>query len=277
MTLRPGETKQEHDHRLDETLLRMQGRTLAWKWAEEDPSRVKARLEARAAEARLCIAVTKRHIESGELELRNGGYEFEYQLNDYAAIAAAKMAQKDLTIAQWNEDMVREFGEGIRSHLTSIRKCADSLIQRDLLIQDELEMAHGSSASELTERSSPQLNRPEASAVRPNDLLSQVAAVPRSRGLNMAQRIVLFVGALMIAGLCLFPPWNEESVILGQPQSRVTRPAGYHSLIVPPRLPRVVDDYASSLRVDSTRLVIQCFVIVVLTGGLMVLLRRRNA
>jgi hypothetical protein len=109
---------------------------------------------------------------------------------------------------------------------------------------------------------------------------------PRRIGLSTAQRVVLIVGSLVIAGMCLFPPWNEEleyiRVSNREPaQARATRRAGYHSLITPPNRRVPESDAAGfwpvSVRVDSTRLAIQCFVVVVLVGGITIVLGKRNS
>lgn len=267
------ETEEERVARLDGTLLRMQGRILTWKWFEDDPERIAPSLEAKAAEAKVLIALTKRQMEKGELTFDAGASEVEHHLKDYAVIGAFKMARKELTIPQWNDEMISEFGDSIRLHLRTIRISADHVVERQLLIQNELQkqqpMAQKSKSG----------NAEHASA-------ASTVAYSRRIGLNRAQSVVLIVGAAVIAVMCLFPPWNDEleyiRVSNREPaQARATRPAGYHFLITPPsrRLPESDAEgfWPVAVRVDLTRLAIQCFVVVVLAGGLTILLRRRNS
>lgn len=73
----------------------------------------RARLEERAA----AVAAEK----ATGVEYRHSGIPIDVKaLADYAVIGAAKIARKGITLAQWTEEMVKEFGEGIKPHLRSI-------------------------------------------------------------------------------------------------------------------------------------------------------------
>ena len=117
--------------------------------------------------------------------------------------------------------------------------------------------------------------------------------------MNLAQRIVLIIGALAIVAMCLFPPWNfvyDPPSGLREIYVKSERPAGYHPLFIertPQDLgalmqmfnlqPRTA--YAASfitlqsfaMRVDTTRLGIQVGIVTMLTTLLFFILKPRRA
>ena len=81
--------------------------------------------------------------------------------------------------------------------------------------------------------------------------------------LNKRQTTALWVGIILVALMCLFPPWlyTLQAPNMGQ----VTNPAGYAFVFAPPE--RVVDASAFGIRVDTDRLLIQLLAVSIVTAG----------
>lgn len=92
------------------------------------------RLEQAASEAQARIAATREAIAKGTLEFRAAGPMdpvIAQHMADYVTIGAAKMARKGLTLAEWTAEMVSDFGETVKPHLTDIRNQAALLIRTE--------------------------------------------------------------------------------------------------------------------------------------------------
>jgi hypothetical protein len=108
---------------------------------------------------------------------------------------------------------------------------------------------------------------------------------------NLPQRIVLALGALIIAGMVLFPPWlfvfQPSEGGMAETFPKMTRPAGYHLLFSP----HVVEDQTElahvfslpilplryfSVVIDTDRLLVQLGGALTITVLLTVLLKSRK-
>ena len=91
--------------------------------------------------------------------------------------------------------------------------------------------------------------------------------------MNLAQRIALAVGLLIIVVTGLFPPWVGHRI---HTELRDSTPLGHASIFSPPKVG--ADDNRGRYypAVDVTRLVILEGVAIVATGGMMVLLKSRR-
>jgi len=81
---------------------------------------------------------------------------------------------------------------------------------------------------------------------------------------------LLWLGIIVIVLMCLYPPWVQISRL---PSSNIkgTTPAGYAFLWQPPEISRY-----SGIAIDFPRLLLQCFIVAVITGGLLVTLKEKK-
>jgi hypothetical protein len=93
--------------------------------------------------------------------------------------------------------------------------------------------------------------------------------------MNLRQRIVAFVGLLVIAGMLLYPPWimpgwrdDTYRFIFSPPQEIAPRYADIH----------VVGDYNVFRHgeLDTQRLGVQCVIVAIITGAMILLLGTRK-
>jgi len=81
---------------------------------------------------------------------------------------------------------------------------------------------------------------------------------------------LLWLGIIAIVLMCLYPPWVQISRL---PSSNIkgTTPAGYAFIWQQPERSRY-----SGIAIDFPRLSIQCFIVAVITGGLIVTLKDKK-
>ena len=90
--------------------------------------------------------------------------------------------------------------------------------------------------------------------------------------MNLAQRIIVILSFLVIFGMALFPPWKRLYDVYDDQTDKVVhleRAAGYH-LVLRDQAP--ANEY-SILRIDTTRLAVQLFAVIILTGLLYLAVR----
>ncbi len=135
------------------------------------------------------------------------------------------------------------------------------MVHREFVILREIESS-AFPKSETTERPSVQLSAPEPPAAESSGPLPPAAAV------NLAQRVLLIAGFLIVLGMALFPPWLYVFKYPGLPQTE--RAAGYF-LIFEQHSPQDRAALAAlfgapldeaerrffSLQIDRTRLTVQ--------------------
>lgn len=81
--------------------------------------------------------------------------------------------------------------------------------------------------------------------------------------MNARQRFWLWAGALLIVGMIAVPPWVES--FIGRTLRR-DEPTGYAPIFSPPR-PK---DASNVVAIDTTRLLLQCGAVALLTGVMVV-------
>jgi hypothetical protein len=85
--------------------------------------------------------------------------------------------------------------------------------------------------------------------------------------MNGLQRIILWIGIITVVLMGLFPPWTYTMHLSRADGGRMDseKPAGYYFLFSspPPELPNL----PTGAELDTTRLLIQWFVVSVLTSG----------
>ena len=89
--------------------------------------------------------------------------------------------------------------------------------------------------------------------------------------LNQIQKKILITGIILILACCLFPPWvhtfkaksiySEES-------------AGYSLIVNPPQ--RKNNDLRFGVKLDTSRLLLQIFIISIATGAGVLLIKRKD-
>ena len=95
----------------------------------------------------------------------------------------------------------------------------------------------------------------------------------RANSMNLAQRIVLIVGFLLILSMSLFPPWKRIYI---NPADATTphfeAAAGYHLIL----RNQSTGSFYAMLRIDTTRLGVQFVAVLVLIALLYLILRPNN-
>jgi hypothetical protein len=103
--------------------------------------------------------------------------------------------------------------------------------------------------------------------------------------MNLAQRIVLIFGFVLLLTACLFPPWLFVYHFADYPE--IVRPAGYHLILSEhtPQDPTALMKLFSmrsahmelfTMRIDTSRLTIEIVAILLLTGLLCLALGTRR-
>ena len=91
--------------------------------------------------------------------------------------------------------------------------------------------------------------------------------------MNLKQKIIMWVGVLLIVGMCLYPP---KIWYLDYKGKDMTKQLGYLFISHTPSHPEVLrldessgvlDWIAGSVRIDGPLLLIQCFIMALLTGA----------
>ena len=83
------------------------------------------------------------------------------------------------------------------------------------------------------------------------------------------QLIVLWIGVGLIVLMCLFPPWVR---VLRMSGGTLREGYGYHCVFMPPPL----NNKRWSPYLDTSRLIIQCITVAVLTGAGIYTLRAKG-
>lgn len=78
------------------------------------------RLTKMETDARARIKERQAKIDAGELQYRASGPTPSLHLNDYIIIGAAKLARKGMSLAQWTDEMVGEFGDAVKPHIKQL-------------------------------------------------------------------------------------------------------------------------------------------------------------
>lgn len=87
--------------------------------------------------------------------------------------------------------------------------------------------------------------------------------------LNKLQKIILWIGILLLVAMTLFPPWRAVS---NPPGYDVTQSIGYGIFMRPPRSPL---GYESYVVINYGRLFLQWAGLAVITGFIMWLARKK--
>jgi hypothetical protein len=98
--------------------------------------------------------------------------------------------------------------------------------------------------------------------------------------MNTKQQMVLLGGIVFALAIGLFPPWKVVYVGFGAPTS-IERPLGHYLIIRPPTTGNVTEKYSEftyhdervGIRLDVGRLLVSWVLVVLLTGGLIVILQ----
>jgi hypothetical protein len=107
--------------------------------------------------------------------------------------------------------------------------------------------------------------------------------------MNVPQRIALFIGAIVIFFMILYPPWL---FVFDQPRFiRISRPVGYHSILFdhsPSDAGALVQMFSidaawtsqilmfTTMKIDSTRLIVQVGGTLIITGLVFLVCGRRS-
>ncbi len=80
---------------------------------------------------------------------------------------------------------------------------------------------------------------------------------------------IIWIGIAVVVLMCIFPPWIRVIELEG---SRAYRSIGYHFLLAPPKS-KGIESYS----IDLGRLIIQCVIVSLITGGLLYTLRTEQS
>ena len=86
--------------------------------------------------------------------------------------------------------------------------------------------------------------------------------------MNLAQRIVLIIGFLVVLAMALFPPWKRQYDVRRYDLRHVEESTGYHLILVD----QSSGDESGNLRIDTTRLAVQFIAVSTLTFMLYLIL-----
>lgn len=87
--------------------------------------------------------------------------------------------------------------------------------------------------------------------------------------MNSSQRRAVVVGALVLLLMGLVPPWKHVRTF-GSISSE--QPAGYHLILSPPSVRSSSHGFGWGVQLDFARLLMQCIVVIVATGAVVVVL-----
>ena len=92
--------------------------------------------------------------------------------------------------------------------------------------------------------------------------------------MNQTQKTILWIGVLAIVGMCLFPPWRWTAQTAGQ---NLQMSLGYRFLLsnLDTPIPKIGPVGLSFI--DGPKLVIQCFIVALLTGAGIATVQRSKA
>lgn len=82
--------------------------------------------------------------------------------------------------------------------------------------------------------------------------------------MNQKQRIAIIVGLAVIVLMCLFPPWKGTTG--RQRWGYYEKNRGYALVFMPPKA-MTKSDHFTKIKIDIVRLLVQCTVACVATGG----------
>ena len=90
--------------------------------------------------------------------------------------------------------------------------------------------------------------------------------------MNRRQIIVMWMGILVMVGMCVYPPWTK-----GYTRSKGWAPDGYALIFLRPDYGYAERRDRLIIRIDMTRLIVQEAAVVLLFGGLFMTLKDRKA
>lgn len=90
--------------------------------------------------------------------------------------------------------------------------------------------------------------------------------------MNRKQKIVVGIGLAIILAMGLFPPWLNTVSFQG---TIAKKPAGFSFLFHPPDI--ISDDEFYGVILDSTRLLVQWFLVILVAGGLILIFKESKA